>query len=473
MTEIWTRGIATLAAEIAAGELSAREVCQTFLDRAQRLDAELRCFAMIDAPAVLAAADEADARQAAGKTLGPLHGVPLGLKDICDLAGYVTGNGSWISEHDAPAVEDCAVAARLKAAGAIILGKTETHEFAIGGPDPALPTGPALNPWNAAHYAGGSSSGSGAAVAAGAVPGAIGTDTGGSVRIPSAYCGLAGMKPTYGLVSRTGISPLAWALDHPGPMTWTMRDNALMLSALAGYDPRDPVSVRAPVADYLAALDAGVAGLRIAVLDGWHGDLADLVDPQVIGAVEAAAGALVAAGAERVSVDLSTIRDYIACNRVILLAEGYAVHEADFRTRPERFGPFLRGRLLAGSLLSAADYIQALRRRAELVAEIAQAFATADLLLFLAGPSAAPAVADLSPSTFFEGVSVTSPFNVTGNPVLSAPLGADAAGLPLSVQIVAPPYREARAYRAGAVIEAALGDRDIRPPAALHAARAA
>lgn len=462
--EIWQRTVTALAADIRDGRLTAREVARVSLDRAERLGTRLRSIATLDPDRVLAEAAAADADLAAGRLRGPLHGVPVGIKDICDVAGYETGNGSRLTTgQSGPAAADCVVVGRLRAAGAIVLAKTETHEFAIGGPDPTLPTGPARNPWNLDHYPGGSSSGSGASVAAAIVPAAIGTDTGGSIRIPSAYCGLAGMKPTYGRVSRRGISPLAWSLDHAGPMTWTMTDNALMLNAISGYDAGDPGSAAARVPDFLSGIDAGVAGLRIGVMAGWVEDCAGRLSPEVTAALDAAAGALRAAGAEIGEWRGSPVQDFIAVNRVMLLAEAFTVHEQDFRTRPGIFGPFLRERLAVGALLSAADYIQALRRRQEMIAEFAAAFRDFDLLLCLSGASDAPVAAAQKPGTMLSGLNLTGPFNVTGNPVLSAPCGPDAGGLPASVQIVAAPFQEALAYRAGRVIERALGARDLRP----------
>lgn len=346
--DLWQLGIAGLAKRIRDREVSVSTVATHYLERAGTLGCALDCIAYIDPDAVIEAARRADAALEAGDAVGPLHGIPLGLKDICDLAGTVTGNGSYISAQDAPKQQDSVVAARLKAAGALILAKTETHEFAIGGPDSELPTGPAKNPWRSGHYPGGSSSGSAAAVASGIVPGAIGTDTGGSIRIPSGYCGLVGMKPTYGRVSRRGVSPLAYSLDHIGPMTWTVEDNFLMLQAISGHDANDPASARVATPDFAKMAREGVAGMKVGVLRDWKDELSARLSNDVVEALEIAASSLEKAGAEVMDCPLSPIEDFIAVNRIILLAEGYALHEQDFRERPGGFWalhtPSSRGR---------------------------------------------------------------------------------------------------------------------------------
>lgn len=463
MDELWRSSAAAIGRMIASKEVSAREVVEAALSRAAVVAPDLECLVATYAEEALCVADAADAELAVSGPRSPLHGVPFVAKDIVDVGGHVTGNGSAIPA-DGPAAEDAVVVAKLKAAGAILLAKAETHEFAIGGPDSALPYGPARNPWAAAHYPGGSSSGSGSATAAGIVPMSIGTDTGGSIRIPAAYCGLAGMKATYGRVSRRGVSPLAYSLDHVGPMTWTVEDNALMLAVMAGHDPMDPGSADVATADYAAAVGAGGRGLRVGLLRAFHEEQASVFSPEQIAGFEAAASALADAGATLSEVTLPPMTDYMACNRVLLLAEAYAVHEADFRTRPEVFGPFMRERLLAGFYFSAADYVQAVRRRAELVAITKAAMAELDVMLVVGAVLPAPLIEGQRPDSLLRGFpSVTAPFNVTGNPVLAVPSGFSSAGLPLSVQIVAKYFDEATAYRAGAIVEAALADRTRRP----------
>ena len=470
MTDIWTLGLTGMRRMLDSGEATPIDLVEACLQRITALDADLKAFVHVDSDRALAAAGDAAKALAAGQG-GPLCGLPLALKDICDVADMPTGNGSHLTEG-AMAPGNSVVAQRLAEAGAVIIGKTETHEFAIGGPDTALPHGPARNPWNLAHYPGGSSSGSGSAVAAGLVPGAIGTDTGGSIRIPAAFCGLAGLKPTYGRVSRRGVSPLAFSLDHIGPMTWTVEDNALMLAAMAGHDPADPASADRPVDDYAAAIGRSVKGLRVGLIDAFHGD--PVFDPEGIAAFDAAASVLRAAGATVAPVAASALQDYVACNRVILLSEAYAVHEADLAARPDRYGPYLRARILPGALLSAADYVQALRRRRELCAEMAGILDRVDVLLVIGAVGPAPRIEAVRPEALLTGPpSVTSPFNVTGLPALSVCAGFTTAGLPLSVQVVGRPFDEATVYSVGHVIEAELGERDRRPDIALGTAVAA
>lgn len=472
MSTIWELGLGGAASAIAAGEVSPVDAVAEALTRIDRFGPVLRCFVHVDAEGALAAARRAEAAVSEGAPLGPLHGVPVALKDICDVAGMPTGNGSRLTDGDVAAA-DSAVAEMLRAAGAIILGKTETHEFAIGGPDPDLPHGPARNPWDVARYPGGSSSGSASAVAAGLVSAAIGTDTGGSIRIPAAFCGLAGMKPTYGRVSRRGVSPLAYSLDHVGPMTWTVADNALMLDALAGFDPSDPGSANRPAGGFAAAVGRGVRGLRVGLARGFH-DGDDAFDPEAVSAFEAAAEALADAGASVEAVALSPLADYQACNRVVLLSEAFALHERDFRERPEILGPYMRTRILPGALLSGADYVQALRRRRELCAEMAAAMADVDVLLVAGAVGPAPRLDAVEAGTMLYGPpSITSPMNVTGLPALTVCAGFAANGLPLAVQLAAQPFDEAAAYAAGAIVEAALGERSRRPALAAAVAVAA
>ncbi len=467
MTDPEIRDISTLSRLIARREISPIEAVQASLSRIAALDPDLRFFVRVEEEAVLAAARKAEAEIGRNGPRGPLHGVPVAVKDIVDMAGLPTTNGSRLT-LDAVAAADAVVVEKLKAAGAIIVGKTETHEFAIGGPDDALPFGPARNPWNVEHYPGGSSSGSGSAVAAGAVPGAIGTDTGGSIRIPAAYCGLAGMKPTYGRVSRRGVSPLAYSLDHIGPMTWTVMDNAIMLAALAGHDPADPGSVDAPVADYVAAAGAGAAGMKVGLIR-FHEETKGF-EQEAVAAFDAAAAALKAAGAEIVELSIPPFADYVACNRVLLMSEAYAVHEKGFAESPELYGPYLRTRLLPGALFSAVDYVQALRRRRELVAALAEAMAGVDVALVAGSTGPAPRLDQVPQNSIYAGSpSITSPFNTTGSPALSVCAGFSGSGLPLSVQLVAKPFDEASAYRAGAAVEAALGERTRRPEIAARA----
>ena len=313
---------------------------------------------------------------AAGRARGVLHGIPIGLKDIYKTRGVRTTAGSRRYLDHVPD-EDAETWTRLRNAGAILLGKQETHEFAIGGPDFTLPFPPARNPWNTAHYPAGSSSGSAVAVAAGLCAGAMGSDTGGSIRGPAAYNGIVGLKPTYGRVSRRGVFPLSYTLDHCGPLTRTVEDCAIMMQALAGYDPEDPASADVPVPDYRAALAKRLDGLTIGVIRHFHETDAvaafgadSAPSPAYVAAFDAACRTLESLGARLVDLQLSPLIDYLDANRLIMLAEAYALHETDFRERPHLLGHHMFARIGLGAFLSAADYVEAMRQRRELARRI-------------------------------------------------------------------------------------------------------
>ncbi len=304
MSELHWMAANAAAAAIANGEMSPVELVKALLDRIARLDPGLNAFLHVDAEAALKEARATEAEAAQGQLRGALHGVPVGIKDIIDVAGLPTTCHSKIFENNVAATTDAECVARLRAAGAIILGKLSTHEFAIGGPSFDLPWPPARNPWNRDHHPGGSSSGSGCGLAAGLFPMALGTDTGGSVRNPASACAIVGTKPTYGLVSRRGVFPLAFTLDHVGPMTRTVADNALMLGILAGHDPLDPASVSLPESyDYMKTLEHGVRGLRIGFVRHFHEE--DMpADPEVVAGLDRVALTLRSEGADVIDVRL-------------------------------------------------------------------------------------------------------------------------------------------------------------------------
>jgi aspartyl-tRNA(Asn)/glutamyl-tRNA(Gln) amidotransferase subunit A len=313
-------------------------------------------FIRLDREAALDTARAAEREIAAGRPRGPLHGVPVGIKDIIDVAGLPTTCHSKILT-DNTATADAVCVARLRGAGAIVLGKLSTHEFAIGGPSFDLPWPPARNPWNPEHHPGGSSSGSGAGVAAGLFPLALGSDTGGSVRNPASACGIVGLKPTYGLVSRRGVFPLAFTLDHVGPLTRTVADNALLLGAIAGHDPHDPGSAAAPPGHYPAGLEQGVRGLRIGFVRHFHET--DLpADPEMAAGLENVAETLRRLGADIRDVRLPSLGEFGAVNRVILQSEAWAIHGPWLRERPGNYGKLARRRLMAGAFIGAGDYVQ-------------------------------------------------------------------------------------------------------------------
>ena len=374
------------------------------------------------------------------------------MKDLFSTKGVRTTGGSKILGDSVPAA-DATVVARLGAAGAIVLGKLNMHEFAYGPEGLNAHYGDARNPWDArAHrITGGSSSGSGAAVAAGLAPGSLGSDTGGSIRIPASLCGITGLKPTYGRVSRAGVLPLAWSMDHVGPMTRTARDCALMLNAIAGYDPADPTTSVLPVPDYTAALRGDVKGLRVGLLCAHFTDVATA---EVRAAVEAAAEQLERAGAILDEVNLAGVLHVAAASSAIVASEALAYHAGWMRSRPQDYQPDVRERLRMGAFVSGAHYVRAQQLRALVRSEIDEALAKRDVLLAPATPIPAPVLGERE-TTLGDGTSdvraalirLTRPFNYSGHPTGAAPCGFTAGGLPIGLQIVGRPFDEATVLR--------------------------
>jgi aspartyl-tRNA(Asn)/glutamyl-tRNA(Gln) amidotransferase subunit A len=462
MTEPHLLSAAEAASAFAARTLSPPELLSALLARIERLDPVLNAFIRLDAEAAMAAAREAEREIAAGRSRGPLHGIPVGIKDIIDVAGLPTTCHSRIL-LDNIAASDAAVVARLRAAGAIIIGKLSTHEFAIGGPSLDLPFPPARNPWNPLHHPGGSSSGSGAGVAAGLFPLALGTDTGGSVRNPASACGIVGLKPTYGLVSRRGVFPLAFTLDHVGPLARTVTDATLLLQAIAGHDAADPGSAAFPALDALATLDRGIAGMRIGFVRHFHEE--DLpADPQVAAALEAAADLLKAAGAHIRDIVLPTLTEFAAVNRVILGAESWSIHAPWLRTRPGDYGQLARQRLLAGAFMSAGAYVGAQRRRTQMIAAVEDAFRDVDILLCASSMDPASRIDDTAETLRTYPRQARTPFNVTGHPALAMMSGLSSDGLPLSVQFVGRYGADATVLRVARACERASEWHLRRPP---------
>src|SRR5205823_10057527 len=307
------------------------ELTESRLARIERLDGKLHSFIRVLREPALAAARRAEAEIMGGNYRGPLHGIPIGLKDIYETKGVPTTGHSKILIDHVPQ-QDAASVRRLTDAGAIVVGKLATHEFALGGPSFDLPWPPARNPWDLSRFTGGSSSGTGAAVAAGLVLGGTGSDTGGSIRGPAAYCGLAGIKPTYGLISRAGILPLGFSLDHAGPMAWTAEDCAILLQAMAAHDPADPGSANHPIPDYRAALAGDVKGLRIGLIRHFY-ERDNEANAATHNAIDAAAKTLEGLGCSVREVTLSPLADWAACGVTIMLSEAYAIHEANLRSR--------------------------------------------------------------------------------------------------------------------------------------------
>jgi aspartyl-tRNA(Asn)/glutamyl-tRNA(Gln) amidotransferase subunit A len=448
-------GIAEAADLIRARKLSPIEYATALLARIERHDGKYNAFVRLTPERAMAAARTAETEIAAGRWRGPFHGIPYALKDIIDVEGLPTTAHSKLLT-DNVARRHAVVAERLEAAGGVLLGKLSTHEFAIGGPSFDLPWPPARNPWNRDHFCGGSSSGSGAGLAAGFFPAALGTDTGGSIRNPASMCGITGMKPTYGRVSRRGVVPLAFSLDHVGPMTRTVRDNALMLQVIAGHDPGDPASADEPVPDYSAMLGQDVRGLRIGVIRHFY--TSDVVgNPEQVEAIETAVQLFAAAGAEISETTLPALQDFSACGQVILAAEAYAVHEQWLKDRPQDYGARARERLLAGASLHAVDYLQAVRWRRQLRDRVAEEFAKIDVALTASSMDPACRIDDNEALAANYWRQARMPFNVTGQPALVIPAGFAKSGLPLSLQLVGRPFAEAMLYRVGQFYEEATG----------------
>ena len=454
--------IADAAALIAARKLSPVELTRACLDRIARLDATLNSFLCLTEDVAMAAARAAEAAVMKGEAGGPLRGIPIGLKDIYETKGIATTAHSRQLQNNVPD-RDSTCTRRLAAAGTVLLGKLATHEFAFGGPSFDLPWPPARNPWNPDHFTGGSSSGTGAAVAAGLVLGGLGSDTGGSIRLPAALCGLAGVKPTYGLVSRAGIIPLAFSLDHAGPMAWTAEDCAIMLQAMAGHDPADPASANRPIPDYRKALSGDVKGLRIGLIRHFY-TTDNKADATTRDAIDSAAKKFAEMGAEVREITLSPLAEWAACGVLIMMTEAYAIHEANLRTRFTDFGEIFRDRMALAGLWTAADYVQATRRRRELVDELDRAMATLDLVMTAAAPSEAPKIDEVPKFAIMERPSLTMPFNVTGSPAMAVCCGFTEAGLPLSFQVVGRRFADATVLRAADAYERATPWRARRPP---------
>ena len=427
-------------------EVSPVELVDAALARIERLNPQLHAFITVTADAARAKARDAEIRIAKGGYRGGFDGIPFALKDNIETAGIRSTSHSKLLIDNVP-TEDATVAVNLSSAGGILVGKTATFEFALGGPSWDLPWPPAVNPWSPKHLPGGSSSGSGSAVGGRLVPAAIGTDTGGSVRWPAAVCGITGLKPTYGRISRRGVHPNTFSLDHCGPMTRTVEDCAIMLGAAAGFDPLDPGSIDEPVPDYRAALTGSIKGLRVGLVRHWYSSDAT---PEVVSAVDAAVKQLTALGAIVEEIELAPLIDYVDCKTTISISELYAIHEKDLKTRPQDFGKLLRTRVIAGGLVRAEDYVQAMRWRTELTTKMLAHFARFDVLA-TAGWLNPAEPNDPKGGDFFKnrGRIVTMPFSLSGIPALSVLCGFSADGLPLSLQIGGKPFDEATVLRAG------------------------
>jgi aspartyl-tRNA(Asn)/glutamyl-tRNA(Gln) amidotransferase subunit A len=461
-------GIPTIAeagALIAQRKLSPVELTHWCLDRIDRLDDSIHAFLHVAGERALVEAKAAEAEIMADGCKGPLHGIPIAHKDIYCTQGIPTTAHSRVLMDHVPQ-EDAFVVRRLAAAGTVMLGKLATHEFAWGGPSFDLPWPPARNPWNARHFTGGSSSGTAAAVAAGLVLGGTGSDSGGSIRMPASFCGVAGFKPTYGLCSRTGILPLAGSLDHPGPLAWTAEDCAILLQAMAGYDPSDPAGADVAIPNFRSGLEEPVAGLRIGFVRHFHEE-DDSASEAVRRALEEAARVFRDLGADVREVRLAPLADWSACGIIILAAEAYAFHEERLKSQPHLYGESFRDRALMGAFLDAADYLAAQRMRAELCEAFERAMRDVDLLLCAITPDAAPPIEAVQKMGTFERPSCSFPFNMTGAPALALRSGFTENGMPLGMQLAGRPFEDALVLRAGHHYERATCWSQRRPSMAL------
>ena len=460
--------IAEASGLIRAGKLSPVELTRHFLDRIRRLDGKLNAFILVLEDAAMADARQAEQEIAAGGWKGPLHGIPIGLKDIYNTAGTATTGHSALYRDHVP-TEDATTVRKLREAGAVVLGKLSTWEFAIGGTSFDLPWPPARNPWDLSRDPSGSSSGSGAGVAAGLMMGAMGTDTGGSIRGPAAWCGIAGLKPTYGLVSRRGILPLSFSLDHGGPMCWTSEDCAILMQVLAGHDELDPGSAPYPVGDFTAGIGSGIAGLRVGVIRHFYEH--DMpAEPAIIAAMDESLRVLTSLGATLTDVTLSPFQTYSGVGSLISRAEAFALHQETLTKTPELYGSFGRQRIAAGGFVAASDYVNALRHRSRLIGEIAGVMKDVDVLVV---PTATEPALPIGQDNMTKGGSFYNrAFNVTGSPALSVCNGFTASGLPLALQIVGRPFEDALVLKVGDAVEKAMGTRSKRPAFAMEAVAA-
>jgi aspartyl-tRNA(Asn)/glutamyl-tRNA(Gln) amidotransferase subunit A len=470
MTDLAYMTIAEASRLIRARKLSPVELTEALLARIAALNDIYHAYIAVTADAARTQAKAAEAEIAGGTWRGPMHGIPYAAKDIFDVAGRATTCHSKL-RMDHRAAGDATVIARLREAGAILLGKLALHEFATGGPTRDLPWPAALNPWNLDLHPGGSSSGSAVAVATGLAPGTLGTDTGGSVRNPATCCGVIGMKPTYGLVSRAGVFPLSFSLDHVGPLTRTVEDNAILLGAIAGHDPADPASADRAPPDLLDGLRAGVKGLRIGVVAHFYTE--DMVgSPEQVAAIGDAADVLRRLGAEVRPVRLSSLQRYADCGRTIHFAESYAVHERDLQQHPDSYAPITRSKLLPGAFIPASDYVKAQQFRGVLCREFATLMKDYDAIITLSSLDLPCRIDDPETISKTYERQCRIPFNVTGTPAIAGPTGFTAAGLPLAMQIAGAAFAEPMVYRIAHAYCEATGFADRRPVVA-RAAEAA
>jgi len=448
MTDICWLSASELAAAYRRRTLSPVTVVEHLLARIRSLDPGLNVFLHLNGEGALASARQAEADLAAGRDLGHLHGIPYGVKDIIDVEGLPTTCHSAVLK-DNVATRDAVAVDLLRKAGAIVLGKVATHEFAIGGPSFDLPFPPARNPWNRAHHPGGSSSGSGAGVAAGFFPVALGTDTGGSVRNPAGACGVMGLKASYDKVSRDGVFPLSWTLDYVGPLARKVEDIALFLGVMTGTP--------AP------AINPDIRGMRVGFVRHYH-ETDMTAGPETAAALQSAADTLAALGASITDVELPPLSDFANVNRAILTPEAWAIHGDWLRKRPEKYGRLSRQRLMVGAFVTAENHLRARMMGATLRDRVSAVFEKVDVLLLANAMNPACRIDDEEKVVLSYFQHARAPFNLTGHPAMSMMCGLSDAGLPLAMQIAGPHDREDTVLNVAAAYQNATDWSDRHPP---------
>jgi aspartyl-tRNA(Asn)/glutamyl-tRNA(Gln) amidotransferase subunit A len=468
LSDAWKLSIAEAAAGISDNSLSSTALTQMMLDRIATIDPELKSYVNVLHDDALHAADVADKEIAAGRRRGPLHGIPIAIKDIFDTRGVRTTAGSRVRENYIPD-EDCTVVRKLREAGAVLLGKVTTHEFAFG-----FDSHPTKNPWNLIHIPSGSSGGSGAAVAAGLCFAATGSDTGGSIRAPAAANGIAGIKPTYGRVSKAGVAVLSWSLDHAGPLARTVHDLAILLNIMAGQDLRDPHTKDVPVPDYVASLTGDIRGMRLGVPTNYF---TDDVDPAVAKTVERAIQELASLGAMIVPVEIAELDGVLDCMLAIAMSEASTYHQSTLRATPDLFGDETRLLLEAGAMTLATTYINAQRARFAIKTAFRAAFRDVDVILTPTQPTTAlkigqsmSTIGSREESVFAVSARFCAPMNLCGLPAASLPCGFSPGLLPIGLQIIGKPFDEATVLRVADAFQRNTEWHRKYPPIAEHSA---
>ena len=434
-------------------EVSPVELVNSHLERIKQIDPKLNCFITVTAEAALQSANEAKQEIMGEEWLNPLKGVPLAIKDLYETRGVRTTAGSTFFADYYPK-EDGVAVQKLVRAGGVLLGKLNMHEIALGVTNVNPHYGACHNPWDLSRISGGSSGGSAAALAAGLCMGSLGTDTGGSIRIPAALCGVVGLKPTYGRVSLRGILPLSWNLDHAGPMARRVVDVALLLQQIAGFDAHDPYSLDVPTEDYLADLNGGVRGWRIALAMGEF--FTAVTDPEILLALEGASRVFTQLGAAVQAVEVPQMREAAMANGLMTTSDAAAYHRDRLTNYPEKFGDDVRQRLQTGAAYSSTDYALARRQQSLMRHQLSRFFEEYDILLTPTTPVAAPLIE--GPDAIETArllTRFTAPFNLTGLPALSLPCGFTSQGLPMGLQIISRPWAEAAVMRAAQAFEQA------------------